>query len=369
MGSANKLNLMYLASTNTAEAGNRVLLSWIDWFLDNGNNIIACCPSGGTLSNELFKRLGKRYISLEFKTSSRNILTNIASLFLLCLRFRTNIIHCNAEIAYFSARYVARLLRIPIIVHIHFHFNKAFYEWLFKKKYIPQKVLFVSNALLEEEKLKLPDYISHDQLNVLHNCLKSYNSIYLKTYGRNEYWNIGCYGPIQRRKNQEKLIYLANKFKNSNIPAKIWVAGRIRENEYKSKLNALQKKYRVDDYISFLGHVKDVFTHLCNMNCTISVSKYETFGMSVLESMSCARPVIAFDLPAIKEVLGDSGIIVPQDDIYTLYEATKVLMHSETYYRKLQKKAWERFIENFIPEKICPILEGYYLETLTKYKN
>ena len=42
----------------------------------------------------------------------------------------------------------------------------------------------------------------------------------------------------------------------------------------------------------------------------IQPSKYESFGLCVLEAMASARPVIAFNVGGIPEVLGDAGLLV-----------------------------------------------------------
>ncbi|HLI24674.1 MAG TPA: glycosyltransferase, partial [Acidimicrobiales bacterium] len=41
------------------------------------------------------------------------------------------------------------------------------------------------------------------------------------------------------------------------------------------------------------------------------VSLYEGFGLPPLEAMACGAPVVASDIPALKEVLGDAAVYVP----------------------------------------------------------
>jgi len=44
-------------------------------------------------------------------------------------------------------------------------------------------------------------------------------------------------------------------------------------------------------------------------------SRYEGFGLPVLEAMACGTPVIASSAASIPEVLGDAGILVDPDDV------------------------------------------------------
>jgi len=43
-------------------------------------------------------------------------------------------------------------------------------------------------------------------------------------------------------------------------------------------------------------------------------SIWEGFGWPPLESMACGTPVVASNIPAISEVVGDAGILVSPDD-------------------------------------------------------
>jgi glycosyltransferase involved in cell wall biosynthesis len=42
-------------------------------------------------------------------------------------------------------------------------------------------------------------------------------------------------------------------------------------------------------------------------------SEYEGFGAPVVEAMSLDTPVIAADQPAVSEVLGNAGLVLPRD--------------------------------------------------------
>jgi glycosyltransferase involved in cell wall biosynthesis len=48
--------------------------------------------------------------------------------------------------------------------------------------------------------------------------------------------------------------------------------------------------------------------------CLVHACDIETFGLSVLEAMTCGRPIVAVDGGAVPEVLGETGIVTPAND-------------------------------------------------------
>ncbi|MDP2926448.1 MAG: glycosyltransferase family 4 protein, partial [Nanoarchaeota archaeon] len=56
----------------------------------------------------------------------------------------------------------------------------------------------------------------------------------------------------------------------------------------------------------------------------IQPSKYESFGLCILEAMATGRPVVAFNVGGIPEVIGDSGFIVINKKVF-IYKVKQLL--------------------------------------------
>ncbi|MEZ5102787.1 MAG: glycosyltransferase family 1 protein [Thermoleophilia bacterium] len=68
--------------------------------------------------------------------------------------------------------------------------------------------------------------------------------------------------------------------------------------------------------VELAGHVdKEMLAALYRgAACLAFPSRYEGFGLPVLEAMACGTPVVASAAPAIPEVAGDAAILVPPGD-------------------------------------------------------
>lgn len=73
----------------------------------------------------------------------------------------------------------------------------------------------------------------------------------------------------------------------------------------------------------------------------------ETFGLSVLEAMSCARPVIAARGGAVPEVVGDAGILVDPQSPDAMGQAISALLADRAHGRQLGVMARARAVAKF----------------------
>lgn len=77
-------------------------------------------------------------------------------------------------------------------------------------------------------------------------------------------------------------------------------------------------KFTSSPQVRWLGRVEDeeLRWYYQNATCFVYPSLYEGFGIPPLESMSYGTPVIASEIPPLREVCGDAAYYVdPQDDI------------------------------------------------------
>jgi glycosyltransferase involved in cell wall biosynthesis len=73
----------------------------------------------------------------------------------------------------------------------------------------------------------------------------------------------------------------------------------------------------------------------------------EQFGMVLIESMACGKPVVSTLSGSIPEVVGDSGILVQSADHLSLYQALRKLILNENLRKELGRSARDRVEKNF----------------------
>jgi glycosyltransferase involved in cell wall biosynthesis len=100
-----------------------------------------------------------------------------------------------------------------------------------------------------------------------------------------------------------------------------------------------------DDNVKWLGRVSDdELLRLYNQaECFIFPSIYEGFGIPPVEAMACGCPVIASDIPVIREVCGDAALYFTPTDPKNIHDTIcHYLEHSETLKPQLREKGFAR---------------------------
>ncbi len=81
---------------------------------------------------------------------------------------------------------------------------------------------------------------------------------------------------------------------------------------YEGEMRALAERVGVSQNVRFLGWVDDkwlapLYRHA---SAFCQASREETFGRSVLESMACGTPVVAHDIPVVREVTSGQALVL-----------------------------------------------------------
>lgn len=104
----------------------------------------------------------------------------------------------------------------------------------------------------------------------------------------------------------------------------------------------LVKKFNLGSQVFFLGRREDVPQLVYSSDVVIMSSHYEGFGRAAVEGMAGGKPVIATDVPGLRDVVVDAGILFKVGDSYALAKEIKKLMNDHSHYNRVAKICIER---------------------------
>jgi L-malate glycosyltransferase len=100
--------------------------------------------------------------------------------------------------------------------------------------------------------------------------------------------------------------------------------------------------------------------YLVAADAGLYTSEYESFGLSILETAFYGKPVIAFRVGGISEVIGDSCPLYPFGDVTAAAAALDALVESPDLARRLGEQSRARVLERFSADRIVPRYEALY---------
>ncbi len=122
-------------------------------------------------------------------------------------------------------------------------------------------------------------------------------------------------GTIEPRKNHTFLIEALHAWRmQSGEDILLVIAGR-RGWGAEGVARAVEKLH-AEEWVRMTGYVDRETLHrlYCGCRAVILTPLYEGFGLPALEAMACGAPVLASDVPALREVLGGAGHFFPVDN-------------------------------------------------------
>jgi glycosyltransferase involved in cell wall biosynthesis len=154
-------------------------------------------------------------------------------------------------------------------------------------------------------------------------------------------------GTIEPRKNLPVLLGAFEEVVRARPDSqlRLVVAGRTGwlTGELFKRLDASPARERV----VLTGYVSDADLRALYASCRVFVypSMYEGFGLPPLEAMSCGAPVVASDIPALREVAGDGARLVAVGRQGELARAVLELLEDEPARRSLSARGVARAAE------------------------
>lgn len=270
---------------------------------------------------------------------------------------------------------------VKVVTHIHDVSFKVYRQMILKKDLFFLDLL-IPRSIRRSDKIIAVSRFTEDEILRFYPAAKNkievvFNSINLiisesteearklirEKYGLPEKF-ILYIGTLQPRKNIPVLIDAYAKIKNKIPGVKLVLAGDRKAHNFDEKIEeALIKNNLSNEDVNFPGFIdtKDKAI-VCEMaQVFVFPSKYEGFGIPILEAMSVGTPVIASDIAPHREIAGEAVLFFKPVSIGTLATQLEDIIKDDVLRNKLAIKGKEqarKFSWRLSAEKMVAIFEN-----------
>ncbi|MFZ0304269.1 MAG: glycosyltransferase [Terracidiphilus sp.] len=146
----------------------------------------------------------------------------------------------------------------------------------------------------------------------------------------------------------------------------LWIAGQGSDDE-QARLQALTADFGLGRSIEWLGLRRDLAALLDAADGFVSSSAWEGMPLAIAEAMAMAKPVVATDVGGVRELVGETGSLVPARNLEALGSAMLALMRkTEADRLAIGRAARNRIHEKFNIETRSDDWEKLYVALLSQ---
>lgn len=170
-----------------------------------------------------------------------------------------------------------------------------------------------------------------------------------------------------RQEYQKGLDVLLESFtqvRKSSPSARLVIAGR--GGNQSEILQQAVGRLGLADCVILVGARTDVPDLLCAADAFVLPSRWEGFGGVLLEAMALRAPIVASDLPAVREVVssGEHALLVDPEDPDALARAISRTLDDATGTAERTNAALARFSERFTIDRVADQMVAFYERSL-----
>lgn len=128
------------------------------------------------------------------------------------------------------------------------------------------------------------------------------------------------------------------------------------------------KAMQIDDVVTCHNSVEDIYREYCNSSIFVLSSRYEGFGLVLVEAMSCGLPVVSFACPCgPRDIItgGQDGILVEKENVEALAQAICQMIEHPEARRQMGARGVEK-AKQYAEDSIMPRWVELFNEILGK---
>ena len=363
------MNILFLNSTRVKAWGGieKWMLMTAKGLHQRGHTVYC-----GGKSNSLFVN---RCIEAGFRTYSLKfgIDFSIINSYRLSKIFRHHQIdivinHYNKEIK--MASIARKFSRRPIIIVARAGLANVHNNWRYRHTYKHMVDGVITNTKAIKKKYLSYGWMEDDFIRVIQNGVDINVSANLDIENLRQTYNfpkrrpvIGIFGRLVPQKQHNLFLDVAKNILDEYPEAIFPIVGY---GPLKDKIQQYACDLGINDSVFMVGFQTDLedLYHYCDI--VLLTSAYEGVPNVLIEAMLVGRPVVAFDVGGVNELIqsGKTGIIVPFNDVTLMTKKTLELLKSAEVCKSLGSEASKFIRENISIEKMVNSIEHYLKELL-----
>jgi glycosyltransferase involved in cell wall biosynthesis len=124
----------------------------------------------------------------------------------------------------------------------------------------------------------------------------------------------------------------------AEFKTQLWIAGEALHQEER-EFQTLAAQLGIEDRVHWLGLRNDMAELLASADAFVLGSAWEGMPLVIGEAMAMQKPIVATDVGGVRELVGDTGLIVPPQNSPALGEAIVRMMRSPLHDRRARGTA------------------------------
>ncbi|TKJ30260.1 MAG: glycosyl transferase family 1 [Chloroflexi bacterium B3_Chlor] len=183
--------------------------------------------------------------------------------------------------------------------------------------------------------------------------------------GVSPHFRIGYIGRLVEEKGVDLLLRAVARLKGQ------WVLSVLGDGPFKPQLEKLTTELGVGNRVTFQLSLPsaEMPSYYKQLDVLVLPSRTrrhwkEQFGRVLIEAMACGVPVIGSDCGEIPHVIGEAGLIFPEDDEQALSALLSRLMDDTETRNSLAKRGRDRMIQEYTQEEIAMATHRVYVNIM-----
>lgn len=330
--------------------------------------------SGGDYA-PFFKEKNVKLLTFDIRTKSEvhpKLVPALISLIKVIREEKIDVLHAHTRVTQVLAYWAGKFTGIPVVTTCH-----GFYKIRLGRRLLPawgRRAIAISEPVGKHlaEDFKVPE----QRIRVVNNAVdirlldeqyrRHFPDKVKQTFGFEKTDRvIGVVARLVSDKGHEYLLRAAALLERDFPDMRLLIVGEGRE---RANLEQLAQALGIGSRVVFTGNLPDVSKALAAMDIFAFPATWrEGFGLSIVEAMTCGKPVIVTNIWALNSLIqnGVTGLLVEPKDAEVLADALRKLLQDPNLRRQIGENARAAVERLFTIERMAAEIAGVYKETLT----